>query len=210
MSPRGTLVRATFDVHAVGRVTHANTNGEALDGWLARYADGDRSAFDPLFAAAWPVVLGFTRRLVGDRADAEDVAQRTMIKLAQQASRYDRERPALGWILTIAAWEAKSARKTAARRRARQVELRPELGPGSRSAAEGPDDAPTPEATVLRRELHDALTHALEQLSDLDRQTLLDDIHEHIDPDLRPATRRKRRQRALERLRGIWRLTHDS
>lgn len=199
-------MRATFEVHAVGRVTHANTNGEALDEWLARYADGDRSAFDSLFAAAWPVVLGFSRRLVGDRADAEDVAQRTMIKLAQQASRYDRERPALGWILTIAAWEAKSARKSAARRRARHVEL----ATGSRPATEGPDDAPTPEATVLRRELHDALVHALEQLSDLDRQTLLDDIHEHIDPDLRPATRRKRRQRALERLRGIWRLTHDS
>lgn len=195
-------MRRQFGVHASIRVNRPDSTGEALDGWLARYADGDRSAFDPLFEQAWPIVLGFCRRLVGDPIEAEDVAQRAMIKLASQAPRYDRDRPALGWILTIAAWEAKTARKTAKRQRARRGDF--ERG------AEPVSPAATPEASVLRRELHDALSDALDRLPALDRKTLLDDIHEHIDPSLRPATRRKRRQRALERLRGMWRLTHGS
>lgn len=173
-----------------------------LDDLLARYADGDRGAFDPLFAAVWPVVVQFCRRYVDDAADAEDAAQRTMIKLAEQAHRYDRERPALGWIFALAVWECRTTRRRRQREGRRHAPL-----DALAEATRGRDD---PEHELAQRELGAALHAAVGGLPELDRQTILDDLRGQLDPAVGAATRRKRRQRALDRLRSIWRVTHGS
>ena len=45
-------------------------------------ADGDRAALRILMDELWPVILGFANRMIGEQADAEDVAQETLIKIA--------------------------------------------------------------------------------------------------------------------------------
>src|SRR5262245_39702066 len=97
-----------------------------LDRWMAAAAEGDRAAIDPLFHALWPIVAGYTARMLGDRALGEDCAQDALVRLFGQLERYDRSRDALTWALTIATWQCRTARRRAQRRR-EDGEAAPEL-----------------------------------------------------------------------------------
>jgi len=107
---------------------------------------------------------------------------------------YDRARPALPWALAIAGWEC----RTLARKRSRRREVSP------------PDDAPADvlgdgEAAVEQRDLLRAALHALGELSEADREVLVATFREEAATSVSGATFRKRRERALERLRGAFR-----
>jgi RNA polymerase sigma-70 factor (ECF subfamily) len=158
---------------------------------LARLAGGDRSAQRAVFEAVWPVLKDLCRRIVADPADAEDAAQRAVIRLFEQASRYDVERDALAWALELAVWEC----RTTLRRRARSHHAA--LTPAALSVADG---ALSPEALAVGVELEAALGAALSSLPEVDRRALVD--------GLTGATWRKRRERALSRLKTLWRTQH--
>lgn len=72
---------------------------------LARMAHGDTSAFDALFHRHYDRVYGVLFRLVGERAEAEDLAQEAFLKLYK---RVDRGRPLSmdenvgGWLYRVA------------------------------------------------------------------------------------------------------------
>ncbi|MBK7865165.1 MAG: sigma-70 family RNA polymerase sigma factor [Archangiaceae bacterium] len=158
---------------------------------LARLAGGDRSAQRPVFDALWPVLKAFCRRMVADPADAEDAAQKTVIRLFEQATDYEVERDALAWALELALWEC----RTTLRRRSRSHEGA--LSPAALGVA---DPAESPEASAARAELEQALAASLSTLSQVDRSALVD--------GLTGATWRKRRERALTRLKLLWRSEH--
>ena len=69
---------------------------------MARYCDGDRAAFDALYVAVAPRLLGFLQKLVGDRALAEDVLQETLLKLHEARAFYVRGADPVPWMFTIA------------------------------------------------------------------------------------------------------------
>ena len=69
---------------------------------MARYCDGDRAAFDALYAAVAPRLLGFLLQLVGDRALADDVLQETLLKLHEARGFYVRGADPVPWMFTIA------------------------------------------------------------------------------------------------------------
>jgi RNA polymerase sigma-70 factor (ECF subfamily) len=164
---------------------------------LVRVADGDRRAFDPLFDAVWPAVHGLCRRMAP--RDADDAAQEAMVRVFTRAAEFDRERDGLTWILAIAAWECRTARRRAGRRGETAI-------PDDRTTSA--DDAP--DETLARRELLAAAAEALGSLSDADVATITAALVE--DPAARdgiaPATFRKRLERALGRLRTAWRSRH--
>lgn len=158
---------------------------------LARLAGGDRSAQGPVFDAVWPVLRAFSRRMLGEAAEAEDCAQRAVIRLFEQASGYDVERDALAWALEIALWECRTVLKGRARSHTRGL---------SDEALKVADAGPNPAALAERHELEQALAMALEALPATDRQALVD--------GLTGPTWRKRRERALTRLKLLWRSQH--
>lgn len=169
---------------------------------MARLSDGDRSAFRPVFAALWPPVHAFCTRVLGECADAEDAAQQALEKVFSRASMYDRARSALPWALGIAAWECRTLRKRAQRARREAIDR-----------AEGlPSAEPSPEDRAAVKELEDAARAVLGRLSEADRETLYATFAE--DPGERPlisgAAFRKRRERALGRLRELWRAIYGS
>lgn len=167
---------------------------DALTEDLIRLADGDRSAFDPVFEAAWPRVLTLTQRLVGDPANAEDVAQRALLAVFERASDYDPGRGrAMPWILGIATWEVRTWRTQQRRRREDPLDAEP----------------PSPGRDAVEHAQLVALLHELlgEQRPE-DVQTLLMSAGLLERPDVAPATFRKRVQRATERLRVAWRRAH--
>ncbi len=159
-----------------------------LDLLLARLADGDRSAFSPAFAQLRPPIERLCRSLLENDADADDATQEALKKIFERASDYDASRPALPWALALAGWECRTLRKKRTRRR---------------EAAFEPTDEPSDdqaETRAVELDLARAALTALGELSEPDREVLLATFWDE-DLDLPGATVRKRRSRALSRLR---------
>jgi len=165
---------------------------------MSAAADGDRAAVAPLFHALWSLVAAYATKLVGDRTLGEDVAQDALVKLFGQLDRFDRERDALTWALTIATWECRTARRRLARR--------------AETALAADDRSLDGAALAEERELVRAAIAELEQLAARDREVIVAALTD--DDELRralaPATFRKRLERALARLRTSWRSRHGT
>jgi RNA polymerase sigma-70 factor (ECF subfamily) len=85
---------------------------------LTLVADGDRQAFDELHGRFARAVLAAARRLLGERAAAEDATQLAFLKIWRNAHRFDASRgPAESWIFLV----ARGAAIDVARRRSRLV-----------------------------------------------------------------------------------------
>jgi RNA polymerase sigma-70 factor (ECF subfamily) len=189
-------------LRAIGRRTALTTMDELelLDRQMALLADGDRSVVGPLFRALWPSIHGYCERALGAGADADDAAQQSMEKVFQEASRYDRTRRALPWALAIALWECRTVRRRNQRARAVGVETLPDV----------PSAAMTPEDAVIHAQLVAEARALLATLSSTDRETLEETFTEEVEGRLSVSgpTLRKRRERALRRLRDAWRMLY--
>lgn len=163
----------------------------SLDDLMARLADGDRSAFAPMFELLWPRALRLCTSMLKHEADAADAAQQAMTKLLERAAEYDRQRPALPWALGIASWEC----RTLLKRRSRRREV------GEEVAGEPAIDQ---ERQHVQQQLVEAALAAMGTLSDTDRETLLATFWEEA-ASASGATLRKRRERAVARLRAAFR-----
>ena len=62
------------------------------DALLARVGRGDRGAFEALYTAIAPMVLGVITRVVRDPAQSEEVAQEALVDVWRTAARFDPER----------------------------------------------------------------------------------------------------------------------
>ncbi len=115
-----------------------------------------------------------------------------MLRILERASEYDRRRPALPWALGIASWEC----RTLLTRRQRRRET-------SGAEAQVSDGGTLAEAQE-QRELVGAALGALGTLSEADQEALVATYWETA-ASVGGATLRKRRERALDRLRGAFR-----
>ncbi len=162
---------------------------------LTRLADGDRSAFQPVFLLVWPLLRRLASRHLPAQ-DAEDVAQQALLRVFLRASEFDARRDALAWIAGVGLWEVRSALRRAGRRR--EVTAAGALLEEVRAA--GAD----PEQIVVQAGLSERLGDALGGLRPADAATLAAYAEERR-PAVGAATFRKRVQRALARLRDRWR-----
>ena len=161
---------------------------------MVQLADGDRSAFSTLMVELWPVILAFAERGLGQRADAEDVAQEVFVRLCSRISELDRSRDGLSWAFGIASYQIMTHRKKVQRRR--EV--------SGTDASERADATPTQEDQLIQQDLIAAAESVIGALSEADRDALV--LGEST--TTANATTRKRKQRALTRLRELWRNTH--
>jgi RNA polymerase sigma-70 factor (ECF subfamily) len=164
---------------------------------IVRLADGDRSAFHPAFEAVWPLLRRFTGRHLPP-GEAEDAAQEAIVKIFRQAASFDPARSALAWMLAIAAFEIRTVRRRRMRRREEPV---------VDAALRAPDPGRDPEESALARDLEAVLLESLGVLRPEDAETLRLYAAGRR-PAIAAATFRKRVERALVRLRAVWR-THD-
>jgi len=69
---------------------------------LARFAQGDESAFTALVAEYQPLALMVAARVVGSRSDVvEDVVQEAFMRVLRHQGRFDPGRPFRAWLLAI-------------------------------------------------------------------------------------------------------------
>jgi RNA polymerase sigma-70 factor (ECF subfamily) len=167
---------------------------KAIHDAMVRLSDGDRSAMELLVSELWPVVLAFAERGMQQRQDAEDVAQEVFLRICSRISDFDRSRDGLSWAFGIANYEIMTIRK----RRKRRRELAED-----RELTALADARPSQEEAVIQSELSEAMALALGHLSDADRANLALEVPRLA--NVPTATVRKRRQRALDRLRAVWR-----
>jgi RNA polymerase sigma-70 factor (ECF subfamily) len=159
---------------------------------LRELREGDRSAFRPVFEALWPVLLAFTKRLGPNLADAEDAAQRSLIRVFGRIAEFDPARDGLTWALAIAAYEVRTLQRQCQRRREAPDSIFESVESGGE----------TVEEALSRRSLWAALEEALGTLSAADRDTVLLSLQDRdVEHAAADSAARKRRQRAVERLR---------
>lgn len=131
---------------------------------LARYAQGDRMAARALVLRLSPRVLGYAARLLGDRAEAEDVAQEAMMRLWRIAPDWrSGEAQVTTWLYRVVT-NLVTDRQRARRRRATN---------GLDEAPEVPDGSPGVVARLIEADRMAALDAALVQLPDRQRQAVV-------------------------------------
>lgn len=157
---------------------------------MARLAEGDRSAFEPLFRALHPRALRLARAKL-DPAGAGDAAQVALLKVFTRASDFTPGRPVLPWFYAVLANEMRSAMRSARRT----------LPTAPEDFARQPDRAFDAEQQLLERELQRALEQAINQLD----RPAAEAIHAMLERSERPqidsVAFRKRVSRAYARLR---------
>jgi RNA polymerase sigma factor (sigma-70 family) len=167
-----------------------------LQAWMVRFADGDRTAFQPLFDALWPILLAFTSRALAQAVDAEDAAQQAMLKVFSRISDFDRSRDGVAWSLGVAGYEVMTIRKQRARRREA----------GAAGLAGVAQEGANVEERAMAEELRRSVVEVVGDLPERDRAALAYAFAGEEPPT--DETSRKRRFRALERLRAAWRRAH--
>jgi DNA-directed RNA polymerase specialized sigma24 family protein len=177
----------------------ARDDESSLDALMARLADGDRAAFDPLFRAFHPRAVRLARLRLSD-ADALDAAQSALENVFARASEFTAGRPALPWFYAVVANEVQAI----ARRQG--VATRRDAGPEAIDAASAPGD---PEGDLTRAELRAALAAAIDALDPVSASAIAGLLGDAPPLPVSPAASRKRVSRAYARLRQLLERFHD-
>jgi RNA polymerase sigma-70 factor (ECF subfamily) len=175
-------------------MNHRAPNEAELDALMARLSDGDRAAFDPLFAALYPRAVRVARLRV-DPERARDVAQTAMLKVFSRASEFEAGRPVLPWFYAVVANEVRAVTRGAMVRA--QVALESDDG----TTRDVRDEREDPEARTTERELEHALHRAIESLDAPSAEAIHSVLGRGERPNVESATFRKRVSRAYARLR---------
>jgi RNA polymerase sigma-70 factor (ECF subfamily) len=178
-------------------VNGSNADGD-LEALMQRLAAGDRSAFNPLYDALWPLVQRLTARMMRGAPEADDAAQEAMTKVFARASHFEPGRSVTTWVLAITAYECRTLLQRQRRRREDSVSP---LRVDEREAS--------PEQSAITRDLETAALEVLGTLRAIDIETLQASARGER-PDLPHATFRKRLERALARFRAAWSARHGS
>lgn len=138
--------------------------GGDADALLGLVARGDADAFAQLFDLVGPTVAGIARRVVRDPHMADEVAQEVLLEVWRLAPTHDRAKGSCRtWVATIA------HRRAVDRVRSEQAERDRRVRDAERSGT--PDQDPVA-ASVTEDAEREAVSVALDQLTDLQRQTI--------------------------------------
>lgn len=166
-----------------------------LDALMARLADGDRGAFDPLFRALHPRALRLAHRRFGAGDEADEVAQRTLVKVFANAGAFTPGRPLLPWFYALLANELRAEKRTTSKSARRSFDA-----PALETLADPALDA---EALLVERELMRALELAIEALDAPAAQAIHACLGRGPAPTVEAPALRKRLSRAYARLRVL-------
>jgi RNA polymerase sigma-70 factor (ECF subfamily) len=134
------------------------------DALLVLYARGDAEAAQVLTGRHLGRVYGFAARLLGDRAEAEDVAQEVMVRMWRIAGQWRSGEAQLStWLYRVTLNLCTDRQRSARRRPTEALDL----------VAEPADARPDTEAVLMQRERVVALEAALATLPDRQRQAVV-------------------------------------
>lgn len=128
---------------------------------LVAFGNGDRDAARALTLRLTPRILGFATRLLNDHAEAEDVTQEAMLRLWKIAGEWRQgEAKVTTWLYRVVLNLCTDR-------------LRRRRGVGLEAIQEPLDDQPAVEDRMIESERQAALTGALQQLPERQRQAVV-------------------------------------
>ena len=131
-------------------------------GLMGRVKAGDPSGAEALFTRYAGPMLGFTERMLGNRAEAEEVTQDVFLKMISRCEQYDGRASVSTWLFAIAANACRDRLRSAWRTTSVPLEAVPE--PKGEGSIEG---------GLLDKEKRRAVRAALERLTREQREALL-------------------------------------
>ncbi|HLS58020.1 MAG TPA: RNA polymerase sigma factor [Paracoccaceae bacterium] len=157
---------------ACGRGAEISGEGEADDALLARAAAGDGAAARILALRHLPRVLAVAERMLGERAEAEDIAQEAMLRLWRRAEDWQPDGAQLStWLYRVA---ANLAIDRLRRRRPGAplavLEALPDPGPGAETALARRDRAAALDAALLALPERQRLAIVLRHIEELPQE----------------------------------------
>jgi len=130
---------------------------------------GDMAAFEQLVERHQRLVIGTVGRMLGTNSDAEDIAQQVFVRVWKNLKRYEPRAKFTTWLLKI----TRNLVFNELRRRSRHpaVPLQSETDEEERPLKD--DNAVSPDATVLERELQEAVDAAIAALPETQRMAVI-------------------------------------
>ena len=139
----------------------SDVSDEAL---LVLYANGDRGAARALTLRLVPRMLGYAARLLGDRAEAEDVAQEAMLRLWRIAPNWRQDEATVTtWLYRVVTNLCTDRLRMRQRRRLSALDDAPDVEDGT----------PGAEAAMIEADRMVALNAALAHLPDRQREAVV-------------------------------------
>lgn len=146
---------------ARGDKRHARMSADADEDLMAKISRGDIGATQLLVSKKLPRMLSLAKRMLGDAAEAEDVAQETLIRVWKQAS---------NWVpgkARLDTWMHKVALNLCYDRLRRRKDTVPS------DDLEMADDAAGPSVTLERKQTADQVASALDTLPERQRLAIV-------------------------------------
>ncbi len=155
--------------------------------WARRLIEGDATAFTPFVESFQAKVFQYTWMMCGQREDAEEVAQDTLLKVFESFDQLREPEHVKAWVFRIAKNYCLMKRRRSVFAPERELSL-DELMPGAMPGSDSPgiaasdrvrDQRELPEQGLLRRELNSELQTAMQELPENYRSVvLLRDVEE--------------------------------
>jgi RNA polymerase sigma-70 factor (ECF subfamily) len=139
---------------------------------MERLMAGHDAALNDLMERHAPVLFNFLCRMLGNEAEAEDLAQETFVRVFQARQSYQPERKFTTWLFTIAANLARSQLRSRARRPTTSLDEKP-IGDGASLGELLPADQASPAQTLLAEERVMAVRTAVNQLPEDLREAIV-------------------------------------
>lgn len=139
-------------------------SGVSDDTLLVLYANGDAEAARTLTLRLVPRALGYSARILGDRAEAEDVVQEAMLRLWRMAPEWrPGEAQVSTWLYRVVSNLCLDRKRAQKRRPTATLDDAPDLAAGG----------PGVEARMMQDQRMDALNAALAELPERQRQAVV-------------------------------------
>ena len=144
---------------------------------MLRVSEDDEAAFAELVRRYNRRVLGFFRRQMVDRGEAEDLTQEVFLRIYRYRRRYQPRARFATWIFFVARNVARNARRTQRRHPSVQLEAHSEALPGMERLLL--DEGETPSSSLERTERQELIRAAVAELGGRKRAAL--ELHQFQD-----------------------------
>ena len=130
---------------------------------------GDTDAFEQLVERHQALVGGTVARMLASNSDVEDIAQQVFVRVWKSASRYVPQAKFTTWLLKI----TRNLVFNELRRRKRHATSPLQLEPDAEELPLKDEHGATPDASLLEKELQEAIESAIGQLPETQRMAVV-------------------------------------